>query len=122
MSGTGVLRVIQLFDSSAVVCLDITKLSQTSATGWALAGLGVRSACEIPQAIDAPATSAFENRRERLESDQGWRSNCVEAGQGSHERKRQAAKSDPMRAHVSDALGYYRCDRRSLKESGAMII
>jgi hypothetical protein len=69
MPGTGVLRVIQFFNSSTVVSLNITKLPEDPPTGWTLAGLGVRAAREILQPVEAPATSAFEYRWERLESD-----------------------------------------------------
>jgi len=77
MPGTGVLRVIQFFNSSTVVRLNITKLPENPPTGWTLAGLGVLAAREIPQPVDAPATSAFEYRRERLESDQCGSANRV---------------------------------------------
>jgi hypothetical protein len=78
MPGTGVLRVVEFFNSSTVVSLNVTQLPEDPPTGWTLSGLGVRAARKIPQSVDAPATSAFEYRRERLESDQCGSTNRVE--------------------------------------------
>jgi hypothetical protein len=89
--------------------LDIAKLPQNPATGWALAGLSILATCEIPQAVDAPATSAFEYRWERLEPDQCGRTNRVEAsivpqawvGKTATERVIR-----PLKEKISDGVEY----------------
>jgi hypothetical protein len=59
MSGTSVLRIIQLFDPSAIMRLDIAKLPKHASAGWALPGLRVLATCKITQAVNSSTTSAF---------------------------------------------------------------
>jgi hypothetical protein len=67
----GILRIVELLDSSAVVGLNVAELAKNTRAYWALPRLDSRPAHEIAETIYPPTPSAFQKSWERLEANGG---------------------------------------------------